>query len=418
MKHIHFLFFLLLLISCKNDTAFYKHELTESAYQFFEIDNERDTILRSKEGVTIHIKKNTFSDEGAIKLRFAAILSKADMIEHQMYTVDQDGGMLESGGMFQLQNMSSPDEPFNKAVRLEIPAEYVNNKMTKYTLANPAEGLAWTNSGQDIDILHTKDMNRGKKLFNKHCTMCHDADLRKDLTGPALGNVHLHRSEEWLVQFTKNSGKLIAEGDLVANCLWFEWNKSVMPSYPSLSNQEIINIYKYIANESQKQKISRNEVSFTQTCDTTAIKTAESSGDRSQQHSHYSNPIYEIILPDAQWTNIDYLLKFETEITPIKLEMQTPYKDLTIMLSFQERNTVIPFETSKETPGTYQLLNFRNYEQITFPIGEKVNIIAHAGEPIKYFKVIEYTPKKQDNVIKLSLDIGSQKQFIQAIERL
>jgi mono/diheme cytochrome c family protein len=91
-----------------------------------------------------------------------------------------------------------------------------------------------------------QDVAEGDKLFNEHCTACHAIDSK--VVGPALRGVHERpgRSEEWLINWIKNSPKMIADGDPLAVKLYEENNKSNMNSFEFLDDGQIKSILAYI----------------------------------------------------------------------------------------------------------------------------------------------------------------------------
>tara|TARA_R110002124_G_scaffold17532_1_gene73024 strand:- start:51707 stop:53041 length:1335 start_codon:yes stop_codon:yes gene_type:complete len=87
------------------------------------------------------------------------------------------------------------------------------------------------------------DAAAGKALFNANCAACHKLD--KKATGPALRGVADKYDREWLYSWIKDSQGLIKSGDALAITLFEENNKSVMQSFPALSNTDIDNILAY-----------------------------------------------------------------------------------------------------------------------------------------------------------------------------
>lgn len=87
------------------------------------------------------------------------------------------------------------------------------------------------------------DAEAGKALFKANCAACHKLD--KKATGPMLRNVAEKYEKEWLYKWIKNSTAFIASGDSQANAIYEEYNKSVMQSFPGLSNGDIDNILAY-----------------------------------------------------------------------------------------------------------------------------------------------------------------------------
>ncbi|RQO30176.1 cytochrome C [Taibaiella sp. KBW10] len=85
----------------------------------------------------------------------------------------------------------------------------------------------------------------GKALFQANCASCHNPV--KDATGPALqGITGRAPSTEWIHKWVRNSAALIASGDKHANEIYNKWNKTAMTAFPSLKDEEIDAIVKYV----------------------------------------------------------------------------------------------------------------------------------------------------------------------------
>jgi cytochrome c2 len=87
---------------------------------------------------------------------------------------------------------------------------------------------------------------KGRQLFSKNCGICHATDMITNATGPALGGITKLRSREWLYAFTRNSQAMIAAGDPIAVEVWNRWKPAVMPSFLSLTDEELEAIYTFI----------------------------------------------------------------------------------------------------------------------------------------------------------------------------
>ncbi len=87
------------------------------------------------------------------------------------------------------------------------------------------------------------DAANGKTLYNTNCASCHKLD--KKMIGPALGNVTERRSAEWLVKWIINNQELRESGDEDALAIFEEYNGSVMPAFPGLSEQDVMDILAY-----------------------------------------------------------------------------------------------------------------------------------------------------------------------------
>ena len=90
--------------------------------------------------------------------------------------------------------------------------------------------------------------NQGEQLFKQKCTACHTVGGGK-LIGPDLANVHIRRTEEWIIKFVHSSQSLIKSGDTTAVAVFNQHNKVVMPDQ-DLNNNQIKSIIAYIASNS------------------------------------------------------------------------------------------------------------------------------------------------------------------------
>src|SRR5690606_14715233 len=91
----------------------------------------------------------------------------------------------------------------------------------------------------------------GKQLFDTNCKTCHRVDTK--LIGPPLAGVEERApSIEWIQNFVRNSSAVIASGEPYAVRLFNEYNKVLMTSFSSLSNEDVLNILGYVKAEAEK----------------------------------------------------------------------------------------------------------------------------------------------------------------------
>ncbi len=81
------------------------------------------------------------------------------------------------------------------------------------------------------------------------CRACHNLDGPK-LIGPNLAGVTERREQDWLIRFIRNSQEMIQEGDPLAVQL-FEENDYMIMTPNDFTDEEIIDILKYIENDLQ-----------------------------------------------------------------------------------------------------------------------------------------------------------------------
>ncbi len=88
-------------------------------------------------------------------------------------------------------------------------------------------------------------LKEGLSLFKGNCSSCHSIDRK--LTGPALKNVwEKWESQEKMISWIKNSQAMVKSGDPYAVQIFNDYNQSVMTSFLSLSDDQVINIIDYI----------------------------------------------------------------------------------------------------------------------------------------------------------------------------
>jgi mono/diheme cytochrome c family protein len=94
------------------------------------------------------------------------------------------------------------------------------------------------------------DPNKGQVIFLSRCASCHK--VNQDMTGPALAGAETSwPDKKKLYAFIRNSQEVI-QYDPYARTLWLEYNQTIMPPWPDLSDEDIRAILDYIASQAQK----------------------------------------------------------------------------------------------------------------------------------------------------------------------
>jgi mono/diheme cytochrome c family protein len=94
-------------------------------------------------------------------------------------------------------------------------------------------------------------ISAGQSLFKANCQSCHK--IHEKLTGPALAGVEKRTpSVDWILNFVRNSQRVIQSGDPYAVKLYNEYNQTVMNAFPTFKDEEILSILAYIRNEAEK----------------------------------------------------------------------------------------------------------------------------------------------------------------------
>ncbi len=89
----------------------------------------------------------------------------------------------------------------------------------------------------------------GKTLFRNYCASCHSKDMKKNMTGPALGGVEerwADYSQEDLYAWIRNSQAMIAANHPRATELWQQYDGVIMTAFPNLTDDDISSLLAYI----------------------------------------------------------------------------------------------------------------------------------------------------------------------------
>ena len=102
-----------------------------------------------------------------------------------------------------------------------------------------------------VDYLTDHDIQKGEELYKANCTSCHKIGDYKAarLIGPGLNKDIFNKyTEDWLIDWIRNSSALIESGDEQAIAVFEEFNQSVMTAFPTFSDDDIKDILAYIEN--------------------------------------------------------------------------------------------------------------------------------------------------------------------------
>ncbi|WP_181304062.1 c-type cytochrome [Rufibacter sp. XAAS-G3-1] len=122
----------------------------------------------------------------------------------------------------------------------------------------PFLALALLVAGSSIEPATAQDAVKGKAIFDGNCAACHA--VQEQVVGPALKDVHKRRDEKWILDFVKNSSKLIASGDKQAVEVFEKFGKVPMTSFEgSLSDGDIKDVIAFVQEESDKPAEAKTE---------------------------------------------------------------------------------------------------------------------------------------------------------------
>ncbi len=349
----------------------------------FIIKNDVDTILRTNSGVILQISKGTFPKTnavGTVKITVKEALSKGDMVLAGLNTIARDGATLESGGMVYWE--ISPEQPtLLHPVTFRLPTKSFLEGAQLFSL-NPENIRAGWDLLHDLENTpQTKKITDGRQLYMTNCAACHSTDLKATQTGPALGNIHLFRSEDWLIRYTNSSQQMIAEGDTIALCLWEQWKPVIMP-YFHLTDDQIRSIYAFIKNESIIQQIDSNEVKYITTCSLPAnasFSSAVVSSPIALVDSAFIDLFYTFSTEKWGWLNVDRYLKWKSENTPsidevgkirVRVKNMQELQFFQVFMVYKKKDIVLDLVFRDDTFGMYW-----DNKELDVPKGEATLVV-------------------------------------------
>lgn len=431
MNRAFYLFILILGIlfnSCNPEKSFFERE-NEARTEVFTLTTGIDTVLQTLEGVEIIISKSSFVNPPTqLDLQVRTVLDRYSMLSEGTVTMTTEGKLLESDGMIFIQ--SSPTTQINPQapINIKIPQKSLASDM-KIFKGIPKDGLVlWEESGELLKNESLQAIERGEKIFDQNCSVCHSKNLRESLSGPPLGNVTLHRATSFLYEFTRNSPELIfIKNDQLAICVWEYNNKAAMNAYPSFSDDELADIYTYIESESRNQEIGREEIFYVSNCveegeqvyfsdadgqirDSMEIVITDTSSliqlarSRDMGYKGRVPQFYEFNIFEMGWANLDFFAGTKAgEIENFKIEIPGKKPDeILVFLVFEDRNIILYMKYSK---GFYSLIYGAGKELIQFPEQEKLKIYAFGKETDESieFGTLSVTSQKSNNVYKMDM---------------
>lgn len=225
--------------------------------QFIRIDPGRDTTLALAGGTHLVIPAGAIKSRNPqVRLEIKEAVTMQQMVLAGLVTMS-DGKLLGSGGMLYVAPAEGEEARLEKPIRARIPARLANEKMQVFKGEMDGSRINWTDPKPLAAVTASPRLERGKMLFAGSCASCHDP--AKSATGPVLFNA-LQRwgSKKRMYDFVRNSSRMIASGDVYANCVYNAWNKTAMTAFPTLSNEELDDIFAYADREGESAGLDKD----------------------------------------------------------------------------------------------------------------------------------------------------------------
>lgn len=212
---------------------------------YFTIDTNRDTLLTTARGAVIRIPKGAIKGKSSqVRLAIKEAYDASEIMLAGLHT-RSNGKLLSSGGMISIQ-AADGDAEIVQPVGVSLPSNNYEADMKLFRGEWDKDSMInWTDPQPLIPNQPLIDrLARGKMVFNTNCASCHHPT--KDATGPPLVFLSQRRSKEWTLGFIYNSAAMIASGDPLANCIYNKWNKTAMTAFPTLTYEELDDMFRYL----------------------------------------------------------------------------------------------------------------------------------------------------------------------------
>ncbi len=248
MRPIAFLILVLLVASCNGpDSDNGPAGGEELPATTFTIDPTRDTVLKTPGGATLKITAGSLAVEDAntVKLLVKEAYTPQAMIDGKLQNRTNN-----SSGMIYVNLAPGQNVSIHQPLVISIPVAYPQKDMMVYTgKVDETTTVNWGDPRPLQENPGVRQVDAGKSIFQASCASCHG--LRRAATGPPLAWITQRRDKQWLYAFTKSNAKMLWRGDALTCYLFNRYNKTAMPTFPSLSNADLESLYRYIDYASQ-----------------------------------------------------------------------------------------------------------------------------------------------------------------------
>ena len=234
------------------------------------VDPSKDNIFRTVHGAIIQIPKGALQTNGnaPAKLEIKEAYSIADMVTGGLLT-QSDGKLLSSGGMIYINPVDENNVRIVKPISVAIPTPTLDQNMELYKGEIKSDGsINWTDPKPLPENPQMNALATGKRIFMNNCASCHAID--KKVTGPALA--HILKRNAWMLHqqsfeadtvgqynllydYTRDNLRILRRGSEYFTCLFNQYNKTPMNTFPNLTDEDLDNLYAYIENESEVRNL-------------------------------------------------------------------------------------------------------------------------------------------------------------------
>jgi len=282
---VSLLIFLVAILSCNQQSD--RRSLPDTGKltsQFFNININKDTILKTLNGAILDIAKGSLSaTDSVVHLEIKEAYSLEEIILARLAT-QTNGQPLSSGGMLYINAVGGQEVKITKAINVSVPTKFYNKQMQLYKGEQTDKGINWVDPVPLSESPVAKQIDNGEQLFKANCSSCHKVAV--DFVGPALAHVIARKGREWVYNhhkafsadsskstepiysdggikndYEESSNRIIESDRYDLNMLYLtsspyyylaclqEHFKTGAPQMNHLKNSQLDSIYRYIENE-------------------------------------------------------------------------------------------------------------------------------------------------------------------------
>ena len=231
--------------------------------QVIQINNNRDTTIKTANGAILQIAKGSFSGSDGVTLNIKEAYSMEAIISGGL-TTESNGSPLSSGGMIYL-NTQQSGVSFVKPIKVSLPTTSFDVAMKLFKGEKQDGKMNWKDPSPLKDSLQDY-LNTGKAIFMANCRACHALD--KVLTGPAMRGLESRGpwgSRSQLYAFTRNPSGYIPRTCYTKNLA--ATFGQIMPSFPQLNDEDLKQVYDYIRHQDIADGVDLTNTNKSSPCD-------------------------------------------------------------------------------------------------------------------------------------------------------
>lgn len=133
-------------------------ELPKKKFQYFKINQNRDTTLKGREGTIIEIPSNSFNtNSNELTIRLKEYYKMSDMVFSDLTTMTTNNEIIETGGMLYIEAISNDGKRLelkkDKEINLKFPFEEKKSDMQLFTGETDQDGAVRWNAVEESSLL-------------------------------------------------------------------------------------------------------------------------------------------------------------------------------------------------------------------------------------------------------------------------